>query len=433
MHAELAAGLFSLLSLVGFTYVQLSDLLSQQFPSPYDPLLRQMLATLFNVLPSSRTYMALFITTVRVFNVVLWRLTVTAVWVFASAVIGRRLAAGPALPASLPKDITGKVALVTGCAAGIGFWTAFELALRGATVILGCRSNARSEQAAEAIRAAVRRRHGEAAAARLKLVTNMGSLELESFECVRAFAAKVIESGLPLHILVNNAGLIPASKQRNSTYETSIELSTCVNFLSPFLLTELLSPLLQKSKGRVVNVSSSQHRHVHDAHFASRIRNLSDPKYATNELPAPFVRYNYAKVCNIYSAHYAASEWNIAACSLHPGFVATSIMGQHLPKWIERLYQILTVYFLTKTDEEGATTSVYCSLVAESQILKATKPFQTRPYRMTLGHERYVQKRAALMAPYFADCVVEDPSELAMDERVYEEVMEWAKKTVGIK
>ncbi|MDP9360590.1 MAG: SDR family NAD(P)-dependent oxidoreductase, partial [Acidobacteriota bacterium] len=141
----------------------------------------------------------------------------------------------------------GRVALVTGANSGIGKATVRELVVRGAHVFAACRSRERMESLLAEIRAAVPQAHIEGVA-----------LDLGDFMSVRACAADVLSRGLPLHLLVNNAGVVPS---RGSFSKSGFEIAFGVNHLGHFLLTELLRDRIRESApSRIVTVASDVHR-----------------------------------------------------------------------------------------------------------------------------------------------------------------------------
>lgn len=140
-------------------------------------------------------------------------------------------------------DAEGKVAVVTGANAGIGFEIVRGLALKNTKVIMACRSVKRGEEA------------------RNKLLNNQTNkelivreLNLASFESIREFAAELKKDGIEPDLLINNAGVMipPFSKTQEG-----FELQFGVNFLGHFLLTGLLLPVMKsKAVARVVTLSS---------------------------------------------------------------------------------------------------------------------------------------------------------------------------------
>jgi NAD(P)-dependent dehydrogenase (short-subunit alcohol dehydrogenase family) len=141
------------------------------------------------------------------------------------------------------RDAAGKTVLVTGATDGLGRHVARELAAEGATVLLHGRSQERLEAVLEDVR------------------TQAGGVEarsyladLSSLAAVRGLAESILADEGRLDVLVNNAGI--ASRERRVS-EDGVELTFAVNYLSHFLLTGLLMPLLRHSApARIVNVSS---------------------------------------------------------------------------------------------------------------------------------------------------------------------------------
>ncbi|CAN0537866.1 unnamed protein product, partial [Ectocarpus sp. 12 AP-2014] len=146
------------------------------------------------------------------------------------------------LPASSNTIMSGRVCIVTGANAGIGKATATALAQRGARVVLACRSPTKCDAACEDIR---RRVPGAA----LDALT----LDLSSVESIRGFVETFHKTGLPLHVLVNNAGIIPG---KPGTIR-GMEQSMVVNHLGPFLLTHLLLPDLRKASAAAAAPASA--------------------------------------------------------------------------------------------------------------------------------------------------------------------------------
>ena len=134
--------------------------------------------------------------------------------------------------------------LVTGATDGLGKRVAFELAARGATVLL----HGRSRERLEATLGEAREETGS---------EKLGSYlaDLASLGEVRALAEQVLAEQDRLEVLINNAGVI-AGERRES--EDGYELTFAVNYLAHFLLTCLLAPLLRASApARVINVASA--------------------------------------------------------------------------------------------------------------------------------------------------------------------------------
>ena len=152
-------------------------------------------------------------------------------------------------PALIP-DLHGKRAIVTGANSGIGRSAARELARFGATVVLACRDLKKGGVARDGILAA-------APAATVELA----KLDVADLASVRAFATQELGRGVPLDILINNAGRLVPSRQ---TTKDGFELTFGGNHLGHFALTGLLLPaLLSAPAARVVTVSSIAHKSAH--------------------------------------------------------------------------------------------------------------------------------------------------------------------------
>ncbi|KAF8381053.1 hypothetical protein PRIPAC_70195 [Pristionchus pacificus] len=146
-----------------------------------------------------------------------------------------------------PVSAIGKVAVVTGANTGIGLETVRELNKRGAKVYMLCRNE---QRAVEAIRDL---EESGCDASRLSFI----NCDLCSKENVRACAKTIYELSDSIDILINNAGLAVGKYQLTADGH---EMTWATNHLGPFLLTELLLPLIEKApEGRIVNVSSIGH------------------------------------------------------------------------------------------------------------------------------------------------------------------------------
>ena len=149
-------------------------------------------------------------------------------------------------------DLTGKIAIVTGGNTGIGLETTRTLAAAGATVIVPARDMHK-------------------AAKNLQGIANVeiAAMDLMSPMSIEAFTDKFLASGRPLHLLINNAGIMWVPLRRD---ERGIESQLATNYLAQFQLTARLWPALKKANGaRVINVSSQGH------HFAPF--NFEDPNF----------------------------------------------------------------------------------------------------------------------------------------------------------
>ncbi|MDJ0766401.1 MAG: oxidoreductase [Myxococcota bacterium] len=208
----------------------------------------------------------------------------------------------------------GRVAIVTGANSGIGFETAKALALKGAEVVVACRSRTRGEEAVEAIREAA-----PGAAVDLML------LDLARLNFVRDFAATFLDKYDRLDLLINNAGVM-MPPQREETPD-GFELQIGINHLGHFALTLALLERLTATEGsRVVNVSSSAQN------FGEL--DLEDLQW-TNR---PFKRmgsYGASKVANMLftlelQRRFREAGVSTQAMACHPGWTRTNLQKNSL-------------------------------------------------------------------------------------------------------
>jgi dehydrogenase/reductase SDR family protein 13 len=242
------------------------------------------------------------------------------------------------MPAQPDQD--GRTFIVTGATGGIGLVTARELAARGATVFITARSPAKGRAALEQLRAAT-------GSDRLQLL----SLELGDLGSVRACANAFLQSGEPLHGLINNAGL---AGQRGIT-ASGFELAFGSNHVGTFLLTELLTPRLQESApARIVNVASEGHYKAKGIDF--------DAVRRTTRTRTAFREYCVSKLANVLHAAELGRRLQhrgVTTYSLHPGAVATDVW-RSVP-WPIR--PLMTRRMLSPQD--GARTTLYCATSPE--------------------------------------------------------------------
>uniref|UniRef100_A0A803PQI5 Short-chain dehydrogenase TIC 32, chloroplastic n=1 Tax=Cannabis sativa TaxID=3483 RepID=A0A803PQI5_CANSA len=149
-------------------------------------------------------------------------------------------------------DGSGLTAIVTGASSGIGFETARVLALRGVHVVMAVRNIAAGNEVQGTI-------IKENPCAKV----NAMELDLSSIASVRKFATEFNSSGLPLNILINNAGIMATPFMLS---KDKIELQFATNHIGHFLLTNLLLETMRrtalecKREGRILNVSSRRHK-----------------------------------------------------------------------------------------------------------------------------------------------------------------------------
>lgn len=233
--------------------------------------------------------------------------------------------------ATTTHTMQGKVCLITGANSGIGKATALGLANMGATVVLVCRDKQR----------------GEAAQAEIKAQSGNESVDLlladlASQASIRQLAAEVKARYPQVHVLINNAGVMPS--HRTSTAD-GLEANFAINHLGPFLLTNLLLDVLKTSApSRIVFVASQV---VSPLDFEDL---QSEKHFGMNST------YGKSKLCNILVTQELAKRLEgtgVTVNCLHPGVVATNL-PHDWPTLLRVVYP-----FIGMSPAKGAQTSIY--------------------------------------------------------------------------
>lgn len=241
-------------------------------------------------------------------------------------------------------SLAGKTAIVTGGYAGIGLETVRTFVAAGATVIVPARDLQKATRNLDD----------------LPNVT-LEKLDLMDPASIDAFAENFLRTNRPLHILVNNAGIMWVPLQRDARgYESQL----ATNHLGHFQLTARLWPALKKAgNARVVNVSSFGHQmapfHFEDPNFENR-------PYET------LLGYGQSKTANnLFTVELdrRANEYGVRAFAIHPGSVNGTDLGRVAPM---ALFQQMgthdadgnlfpEVARTLKTIPQGAATTVWCA------------------------------------------------------------------------
>lgn len=241
-------------------------------------------------------------------------------------------------------DLSGKIAIVTGGNSGIGLETTKVLSNAGATVIVTARDIAKAKN-------------------NLNGLSNieMEPIDLMDPNSIDSFAKKFLATGRPLHLLINNAGImwVPLRKDPRG-----FESQLVTNYLAQFHLTAKVWPALKTARGsRVINVSSSGH------HFAPF--DFKDPHFQIREYDT-LEAYGQSKTAsNLFALELdsRAREYDVQAFSLHPG----SIYGTELAREAS-LDMFINMGFCDsegnilpevkenlKSVPQGAATTVWCA------------------------------------------------------------------------
>lgn len=249
-------------------------------------------------------------------------------------------------------ELSGKTAIVTGASSGIGVETARALAGAGAHVVMPVRSRDKGERIAAALRAETGNHAIE-----------VGQMDLGDFASVHAFANDFVASSRPLHILINNAGIMACPERR---IEGGLEAQFGTNHLGHMILACRLAPaLLKAGRARVVALSSIGHRR-------SPI-NFDDPNFEHRPYDK-WEAYGQAKTANALFAvglNRRLEAKNVSAYAVHPGGIMTELQRDLSREemiafgWIDDKGTVSNRF---KSPAQGAATSVWC---ATSPLLAA--------------------------------------------------------------
>jgi NAD(P)-dependent dehydrogenase (short-subunit alcohol dehydrogenase family) len=206
-------------------------------------------------------------------------------------------------------DLSGKRAVVTGASDGIGLGIAARLAGAGANVIMPVRNRAKGEAAVASIRA----RHPRAQ-------LTLAALDLSSLASVAAFGDTMRTQGAPIHVLVNNAGVMtPPDRQSTSD---GFELQFGTNHLGHVALTAHLLPLLVAGRGRVTSQTS----------VAARRGAINWDDLNWERGYDGMAAYRQSKIAvGLFGLELdrrsAAAGWGITSTISHPGVAPTSLLA----------------------------------------------------------------------------------------------------------
>ncbi len=295
-------------------------------------------------------------------------------------------------------DLSGRTAVVTGGNTGIGLETVKTLASAGMKVVVPARGM-------------------DKASRNLQGISNVEVewMDLMDPDSIDAFAGKIIASGRPLHLLVNNAGIMWVPLRRD---KRGIESQLGSNYLAQFQLTARLWPALSKANGaRVVNVSSHGHQF---APFDFDDPNFAHRAYETLE------GYGQSKTAvNLFSVEldHRARNSSVSAYSVHPGSIAGTELGREASL---ELFQKMgfcdaagnllpEVLQSLKTIPQGAATTVWCA---------------TSPRLATLGGVYCEDVEVARLATDGATSA--GVKSYSLDEASAKRLWKWSEEVTGI-
>eukprot|EP00834_Sanchytrium_tribonematis_P004283 NODE_202_length_13094_cov_1.571528.p5 type:complete len:307 gc:universal NODE_202_length_13094_cov_1.571528:7006-6086(-) len=240
-------------------------------------------------------------------------------------------------------DLNGKICIVTGANSGIGYFTAFELGKKHATVICACRNKQKADLAIQEMK---------------KLVPDgryiYEHLDLADLHSIKDFSHKIGKEYKKLDILINNAGVMGAMTRLVT--KDGFESHMGTNHFGPFALTAQLMPLLQKSSDpRIITVSS--------LNASTGSIPLDDMDYKKTTYFAMTV-YGSSKLANLLftfelDRRLKAAGSKVQAVAVHPGWSNTNIQNSsdYVSSW---LFKGLGMVFAQNADK-GAWPSLFAA------------------------------------------------------------------------
>jgi retinol dehydrogenase 12 len=254
---------------------------------------------------------------------------------------------GSAVNGPLEQTMPDPICLITGATDGVGKATAAELAARGFTVVLAARNAAK----AEAVRA-------ELAAAGARKVDILLA-DLASLQAVRGLAATFAARYPRLDVLINNAGvMIPARLITEDGFEATHQ----INYLAPFLLTQLLlDKLLLSEQGRIINLTSNVYSlgKFDPDNLQGERRYSAIKAYANSKLFMLLFTIELAR---------RLTETRVTVNAVHPGVVRTQMLAT--AQGLFKLIAWLATPFAS-APETGARTSVHLAASREAATMTA--------------------------------------------------------------
>jgi NAD(P)-dependent dehydrogenase (short-subunit alcohol dehydrogenase family) len=257
-------------------------------------------------------------------------------------------------------DLRGKTCLITGATNGIGRVSALELAKLGARVVLLGRDPQRTEET----RAEVAQR-ATGPEPRVLLA------DLASLDQVRRAARDFLASGEPLHVLLNNAGVMNSTRHESTD---GFEATFAVNHLAHFLFTNLLlQRIIASAPARIVNVSSDAHQFGGALDFADL-----NAKKSYRGMAA----YGRSKLANVLFTRELSRRLEgtrVTVNAVHPGGVRTGFGMNNEPSFLKTLFGLVRPFL--RSPEQGADTLIWACSAPELEGVTGSYFADRRPRR----------------------------------------------------
>ncbi|XP_010268604.1 PREDICTED: dehydrogenase/reductase SDR family member 12 [Nelumbo nucifera] len=280
-----------------------------------------------------------------------WRSTAFGVWGYFSFTKSGFMEHSKKFKAEdMQTHIEGKNCIVTGANSGIGYATAEALSSRGATVYMVCRNKDRGENALSKIQSTTGNPN-----------VYLEVCDLSSVNDIKSFASRFSSKDQPIHVLVNNAGLL--ENDRITTPE-GLELNFAVNVMGTYAMTELMLPMLEKASpdARVITVSSG-------GMYTTPL--TKDLQFSESKFDG-ILQYSRNKRVQVALTEKWAemySKTGVGFYSMHPGWAETPGVAKSMPSFDKMLSGKL------RTSEEGADTVIWLALQPKEKLVSGALYF----------------------------------------------------------
>ncbi|KAH7915543.1 hypothetical protein BJ138DRAFT_1141561 [Hygrophoropsis aurantiaca] len=268
-------------------------------------------------------------------------------------------------------DLAGKVILITGGNAGIGYGTVKHLARRGAKVYMAARNESKAKAAIEQLQ-----KEG--------LGPGNGQviwikLDLQDPRNAKVMAEEFMKLETRLDVLVHNAAMLVDKYRIN---DDGVQDVMTVNLISPFVLTRSLRPVLERTASepdsdvRIVVVASDAHKLLYGIKPSFKDLDGLNNECKKSWVPS-FARYGLSKLTNILYAkelqrRFISEGQNITVISLHPGAVNTFSDRPELASWKWLVAPIVALFFVPR--DVGAYTSAFAA--ASDEVKKDKQKYR---------------------------------------------------------
>ncbi len=264
-----------------------------------------------------------------------------------------------------------ELAIITGADGGMGMEITRAVATAGYRVIMACRNREAAEPKCRMLMHETGNRMME-----------VRQIEMASLASVSAFAEKILEEGVPVRLLMNNAGTLETGRHIT---EDGLEQTVSVNYVSPYLLTRKLLPLMGEGS-RIVNMVSCTYA----------VGRLDFPDFFLRGKTGEFWRipvYSNTKLAlTLFTLDLAerVKDKGIVVNAADPGIVSTDIITMHL--WFDPLTDIFFRPFIRKP-RKGAETAVHLLLSEEGGRQTGTLQANCHAKALPEKYTRHVQMK----------------------------------------